>query len=86
MNGQIQNIFFFVHWNIISRGFENVDDFVSMANTVLNCRKSRAGKILEHHLAAVFDKNGILYTPQAVTEGTKVSVYFPAGEFAGADG
>lgn len=67
--------------NIISRGFENVDDFVSMANMVLNRRKSRAGKSLEHHLAAVFDKNGITYTPQAVTEGNKKPDFlFPSQE------
>ena len=37
----------------------------------INRRKSRAGKSLEHHLAAVFDANSLLYTPQAVTEGNK---------------
>ena len=42
-----------------------------MANMVLNRRKSRAGKSLEHHLAAVFDGNQITYTAQAVTEGNK---------------
>lgn len=67
--------------DVISRGFENVDDFVSMANMVLNRRKSRAGKSLEHHLAAVFDKNGIAYTPQAVTEGNKKPDFlFPSQE------
>lgn len=67
--------------DVIFRGFENVDDFVSMANMVLNRRKSRAGKSLEHHLAAVFDKNGIAYTPQAVTEGNKKPDFlFPSQE------
>lgn len=55
----------------ISRGFASVDDFVAMANMVLNRRKSRAGKSLEHHLAAIFDGNGIAYAAQAVTEGNK---------------
>ena len=55
----------------ISRGFTSVEDFITMANMVLNRRKSRAGKSLEHHLAAVFDGNEIIYTPQAVTEGNK---------------
>lgn len=55
----------------VARGFKSVDEFVSMANQVLNRRKSRAGKSLEHHLAAIFDENGISYTPQAVTEGNK---------------
>ena len=55
----------------VSRGFSSVDDFIAMANMVLNRRKSRAGKSLEHHLAAIFDGNGIQYTSQAVTEGKK---------------
>ncbi len=52
-------------------GFSTVDDFVTFANKVLNRRKSRAGKSLEHHLAAVFDENQIQYTAQAITEGNK---------------
>ena len=55
----------------ISRGFSSVEEFITMANMVLNRRKSRAGKSLEHHLAAVFDGNQITYTAQAVTEGNK---------------
>lgn len=55
----------------VANGFSNVDDFVALANQVLNRRKSRAGKSLEHHLAAVFDENEIQYTAQAVTEGNK---------------
>lgn len=57
--------------SIIYNGFDSVDEFVEMANTVLNRRKSRAGKSLEHHLSAIFDGNQIRYTPQAVTEGKK---------------
>lgn len=55
----------------VVRGFKTVDDFVALANQVLNRRKSRAGKSLEHHLAAVFDENSIEYTAQAITEGSK---------------
>lgn len=56
---------------IISNGFTSVDEFIAMANMVLNRRKSRAGKSLEHHLSAIFDGNQISYTAQAVTEGNK---------------
>lgn len=55
----------------ISRGFSSVDEFISMANMVLNRRKSRAGKSLEHHLSAIFDGNNIRYAAQATTEGNK---------------
>lgn len=55
----------------IKQGFSTVDEFVSVANKVLNRRKSRAGKGLEHHLAAIFDGNNLIYSAQAVTEGNK---------------
>lgn len=55
----------------IAHGFTSVDEFITMANMVLNRRKSRAGKSLEHHLSAIFDGNEIIYTAQAVTEGNK---------------
>jgi type II restriction enzyme len=65
----------------ISRGFSTVDDFITMANMVLNRRKSRAGKSLEHHLSAIFDGNDIQYTAQAVTEGNKKPDFlFPSQE------
>ncbi|MPN00603.1 hypothetical protein SDC9_147799 [bioreactor metagenome] len=35
---------------MISTGFSSVDEFINTANTVLNRRKSRAGKSLENHL------------------------------------
>lgn len=66
---------------VIQRGFETVDDFITMANTVLNRRKSRAGKSLEHHLSAIFDGNGLIYKSQAVTEGNKKPDFiFPSQE------
>ena len=55
----------------VARGFGSVDEFITLANQVLNRRKSRAGKSLEHHLAAIFDENNVSYTAQAVTEGNK---------------
>ncbi|MCI7209018.1 MAG: restriction endonuclease [Butyricicoccus sp.] len=56
---------------IINRGFATVEEFIVTANQVLNRRKSRAGKSLEHHLAAIFDGNQIIYQSQAITEGNK---------------
>ncbi|WP_444659092.1 type II restriction endonuclease [Caproiciproducens sp. R2] len=57
--------------NRISKGFSSVDQFIEIANAVLNRRKSRAGKSLEHHLSAVFDGNSIKYVAQPTTEGNK---------------
>ncbi len=55
----------------ITKGFKDVDAFIEMANQVLNRRKSRAGKSLEHHLSTLFNGNNLSFTAQAVTEGNK---------------
>lgn len=66
---------------LISKGFSSVDDFIVLANTVLNRRKSRAGRSLEHHLSAIFDENRIRYSSQAITEGRKKPDFlFPSKE------
>ena len=67
--------------DMITKGFQSVDEFVRVANVVLNRRKSRAGKSLEHHLSAIFDGNGLEYSSQAVTEGNKKPDFlFPSHE------
>lgn len=55
----------------VANGFASVDDFIEKANAVLNRRKSRAGKSLEHHLGAIFSGNALEFEGQVVTEGTK---------------
>lgn len=66
---------------MIVNGFQSVEEFIDTANAVLNRRKSRAGKSLEHHLAAIFDANNIQYKAQAVTEGKKKPDFiFPSQE------
>lgn len=57
--------------SLIKNGFSDVDKFIELANQVLNRRKSRAGKSLEHHLSSLFTGNEITFTAQAVTEGNK---------------
>lgn len=65
----------------IKRGFPSVEEFITTANAVLNRRKSRAGKSLEHHLAALFDINHVRYTAQGITEGKKRPDFiFPSEE------
>lgn len=67
--------------SVLHDGFKSVDEFVKTANIILNRRKSRAGKSLEHHLAAIFDGNKIKYTAQPVTEGNKKPDFiFPSKE------
>jgi len=56
---------------LIKSAFNSVDELITTANTILNRRKSRAGKSLEHHLSEIFDIWDISYTSQAVTEQNK---------------
>lgn len=58
--------------DIIQRGFGSVDEFIALANSVSNRRKSRAGKSLELHLEQLFVEHGLRhFATQAVTEGNK---------------
>lgn len=66
---------------IIKTPFKSVENLVEIANTILNRRKSRAGRSLEHHLAQVFDTFSLKYAPQATTEGKKKPDFiFPSEE------
>ncbi|NQU54441.1 MAG: restriction endonuclease [Bacteroidetes bacterium] len=56
---------------IIKTPFPTVENLIKTANTILNRRKSRAGKSLEHHLSEVFNIWNLSYTPQAITETKK---------------
>lgn len=53
----------------IRTGNHSLEDILAFCNSVLNRRKSRAGKSLEHHLAAIFDEHHIAYSHGEVTEG-----------------
>jgi hypothetical protein len=53
----------------IKRGEYTLDEIIEFAGSVLNRRKSRAGKSLEHHLAAVFDEQKIPFSHGGITEG-----------------
>lgn len=65
----------------IKTPFANVEELVEIANTILNRRKSRAGKSLEHHLAEIFIQVKILFESQVVTEDNKKPDFiFPGKE------
>ena len=70
-----------VYADAVNRPFGSIDAFVQMANEVLNRRKSRAGKSLEHHLADIFAINKLVFEEQAVTEDNKKPDFlFPNGK------
>lgn len=57
--------------DLIKTPFSTVEALIKTANTILNRRKSRAGKSLEHHLSKIFNIWDLNYTAQAVTEAKK---------------
>lgn len=68
-----------LHLSQVNAGFSNLDDFINMANTILNRRKSRAGKSLEHHLSFIFSKNKLQFSEQMITEGrSRPDFVFPS--------
>lgn len=70
-----------IYSSMISQPFGSVEHFAEIANKVLNRRKSRAGKSLEHHLANIFRTNDIVFEEQAVTENNnKPDFLFPNSE------
>jgi type II restriction enzyme len=56
---------------IIQTPFKTVEELIEIANTILNRRKSRAGKSLEHHLSEVFSTFELNFATQAITEDNK---------------
>lgn len=57
--------------NRIRTPFSSVEELVNLANTILNRRKSRAGRSLEHHLSEMFNIFNIKFAAQPVTEDYK---------------
>lgn len=68
--------------DLIKKGFGTVDEFIALANSVSNRRKSRAGRSLELHLEQLFIEHGLLtFSTQAVTEGNKKPDFlFPSSD------
>ncbi len=63
----------------VSDGVIDVDSFTSFYTSVRNRRMSRAGKVLEIHIARILDARGIEYEAQAKTEnGKKPDFLFPS--------
>lgn len=66
---------------VYSVPFPNCQELIKFSNIILNRRKSRAGKSLEHHLATIFTAAKLEYEEQAITEDNKKPDFlFPNGE------
>ncbi|MBQ8968892.1 MAG: restriction endonuclease [Bacteroidaceae bacterium] len=66
---------------VFTKPFENCQSLVEFSNSILNRRKSRAGKSLEHHLAEIFTASHLRFDEQVVTENNKKPDFiFPDGQ------
>ena len=61
----------------VVRVFKDIDDFLATAQTILQRRKSRAGKSLEHHVEHLLKEASIPYQRNANVEGTKPDILIP---------
>jgi type II restriction enzyme len=61
----------------IVRLFASVDDFLATAQTILQRRKARAGKSLEHHVEFLLRRAGVPFDPRVDVEGTKPDLLIP---------
>ena len=70
-----------IYGDMLCHPISSIDIFIQKANEVLNRRKSRAGKSLEHHLAKIFTENSLVFQEQVVTEENKKPDFvFPNGK------
>jgi hypothetical protein len=61
--------------------FNSVEELIEIANTILNRRKSRAGKSLENHLEEIFRNFDLQFATQVTTEDNKKPDFlFPGPE------
>lgn len=61
----------------VIRLFRSIDDFLKTANSIMQRRKARAGRSLEHHFEALLRNAGIPHQMRAVVEGTAPDVLIP---------
>ena len=62
----------------VEPGNIDVDGFIQYSSSVINRRKSRAGKSLEYHLEHIFSTHNIIFASQEHTEGrSKPDFIFP---------
>lgn len=70
-----------IYYPIFTKPFDNCQSLVEFSSSILNRRKSRAGKSLEHHLAEIFTASHLKFEEQVITENKKKPDFiFPDGQ------
>lgn len=61
----------------IVRVFQSVDDFLATAQSILQRRKVRAGRSLEHHVERLLRDAGVPFDMRSEVEGTRPDILIP---------
>ncbi|MDY6873920.1 MAG: type II restriction endonuclease [Chloroflexota bacterium] len=64
----------------IQRVYNSLDEFLQTANSILQSRKSRAGRSLENHVEYILIQAGIPFSIRPTVDGTKPDVLIPGVE------
>jgi EcoRII C terminal. len=61
----------------VQRLFASIDDFIQTALSILQARKSRAGRSLENHVEYLLRQASIPYQMRQVVDGTRPDILIP---------
>ena len=64
----------------VVRLVQSIDDFLKTANSILQRRKSRAGRSLEHHVETLLRNARVPYEMRVSVEGTVPDVLIPSAK------
>jgi hypothetical protein len=62
----------------VGRLFKDIDDFLKTASSIMNRRKSRAGRSLENHIDFLLKESGVPHEMQASIAGSKPDIIIPS--------
>ncbi|WP_353508750.1 type II restriction endonuclease [Intrasporangium sp.] len=62
----------------LTLGFEGIEDFLALSQTVLQRRKARAGRSLELHIEQLLSSAGLNFEAQPVLDGTRPDFVIPS--------
>lgn len=62
---------------IVLKGLSGIDEFLTVAQSILQRRKSRAGRSLEHHVAYILREAGIPFDDQPEVDKTRPDILIP---------
>ncbi|TAK11270.1 MAG: hypothetical protein EPO32_12835 [Anaerolineae bacterium] len=64
----------------VTRLFASIDDFLMVAQKILQARKSRSGRSLENHVEFLLQQEGIPYQMRQTLDGTRPDIVIPGKE------